>query len=52
LGFNVIAFEIYMLSCYLANKEPADDVCPGGAIDCLDPMWNTQTVRRLFLYIA
>ncbi len=51
LGFNVLAFESYMLPAYLANLELAAKGHSNIAIDCLYPMWKTETVRRLFRYI-
>jgi erythromycin esterase len=52
LGFNVLAFENYALSTYLANLDLAAGARAENVVDCLYPMWRTTTVRRLFSYVA
>jgi erythromycin esterase len=51
LGFNVLAFENYALSTYLANRDMAAGARAEIAVDCLYPMWRTTTVRQLFRYV-
>lgn len=51
LGFNVLAFESYMLPAHQANLDLEAGGSAESAASSIYPMWNTVTVRRLFSYI-
>ena len=51
LGFDVLAFESYMLPAYLADLDLAATGSAESAASSIYSMWNTVTVKRLFTYI-
>jgi len=51
LGFNVLAFESYMLPAHLADLDLAAGGSAESATASIYSMWNTATVTRLFSYI-
>jgi erythromycin esterase len=51
LGFNVLAFESYMLPAHLANRDMAAAPSGESAIHSIYPIWDTATVRRLLNYV-
>jgi erythromycin esterase len=51
LGFDVVAFESYMLPAHLSDVDLADGGSAESATASIYSMWNTPTVKNLLSYV-
>ena len=52
LGYDVVAFESDLLSCYLANAEPSKKTPMETMKDSIYMIWHSDETLELFEYIA